>query len=313
MSGYQNIGLKGYFKRYGIKNAITRGLFTGSPFHLVKDYEMKKLLYYRKAYKWIEKKYWNACDTYPEGLITYDMELNQPIWVYWKQGIDQAPEIVKRCVQSIKAHTSSEVILLSEDSLQQYLKMPDNIIEKLNKGYISAAHYADLIRFTLLAAYGGTWIDATVFMTGDLPDYISKSEFFAFSDSFGLIDNPAQISNWLLHCARNNPVMCKTRNISFMYWKNEKHVIDYLFTYLILTMALRSEDKNVNMPYVNSENCKRMLEILDQPFDVNIYEHIKNGSSIHKLTYKLDMEKCSRDDTLYRHILEEEDNEKNYN
>lgn len=42
MGAFQNIGIKDYFKRYGVLNSIKRGLFTVNPLHIVTDYENKK-------------------------------------------------------------------------------------------------------------------------------------------------------------------------------------------------------------------------------------------------------------------------------
>ena len=55
--------------------------------------------------------------------------------------------------------------------------------------------------------FGGTWIDATVLLTGKIPEYILESDFFAFRDTFGLIENPATISNWLLHSVPHNIIL----------------------------------------------------------------------------------------------------------
>lgn len=49
MAAFQNIGIDGYFKRYGFKYGIKRALFMINDIHIVKDYENKKILYYHKA------------------------------------------------------------------------------------------------------------------------------------------------------------------------------------------------------------------------------------------------------------------------
>ena len=42
---YQNIGMKGFIQRYGIVNAVKRGAFMFIKLHLVKDYEVRKVLW----------------------------------------------------------------------------------------------------------------------------------------------------------------------------------------------------------------------------------------------------------------------------
>lgn len=53
MAAFQNIGIDGYFKRYGFKYGIKRALFMINDIHIVKDYENKKILYYHKAQKYL--------------------------------------------------------------------------------------------------------------------------------------------------------------------------------------------------------------------------------------------------------------------
>ena len=71
---------------------------------------------------------------------------NEPIWVLWYQGIEKAPDIVRCCVESIKEYSNGhQVIVLSEDNLHEYIELPDFIMEKFKKGYITRTHLSDLI------------------------------------------------------------------------------------------------------------------------------------------------------------------------
>ena len=120
--------------------------------HLLKKHEVM-LKYYKK--------------TFADFLETYDykqnQELNQSksqysecIWVCWWQGLDQAPEIVKTCVESIKQNAGKHpVILLTEKNYKKYVHIPEWIEEKRNKGIITRTNYSDLLRLSLLAEHGG--------------------------------------------------------------------------------------------------------------------------------------------------------------
>lgn len=306
MAAFQNIGVNDYFKRYGLKYGIQRGVFTAFPFHFVNDYENRKVLYYRKIYKKLKNKYsaWMECD--PIGIKFGDQKVNNPIWVYWKQGIENAPEIVRCCIESICKHATNQVIVLSEDSSKEYVEFPSYVLKKMDEGAMSAAAYSDLLRFSLLEHFGGTWIDATVFLTDDLPTYITESDFFAYQDTFGTIYNPAQISNWLLHCKSGSKVMKYTRNMAFQYWKEENYVIEYLFTYILLQIALEADKDNLkNMPYANSDYCHLLLDHLDLPFNEKQYEHIKELSNVHKLTYKLYENVITDKNNFYNKLVRE--------
>ena len=107
MGAFQNIGVSDYLKRYGWKYGIQRGAFTAFPFHVINDYENKKILYYSKVEKKLKKKYLKSASIDPEGLKFGTIEVDNPIWVYWKQGLDQAPAIVKSCINSIKKNADT--------------------------------------------------------------------------------------------------------------------------------------------------------------------------------------------------------------
>ena len=52
---YQNIGIKEFFKRYGVKNAIKRAFFIAFPVHYIKSYERKKVLWQDKVSKNVDR------------------------------------------------------------------------------------------------------------------------------------------------------------------------------------------------------------------------------------------------------------------
>ena len=64
---YQNIGMKGFIQRYGIVNAVKRGAFMFFKLHLVKDYEVRKVLWQGRASSKI-KPYLKFKDTDVQGL-----------------------------------------------------------------------------------------------------------------------------------------------------------------------------------------------------------------------------------------------------
>ena len=304
MAAFQNIGIDGYFKRYGFKYGIKRALFMINDIHIVKDYENKKILYYHKAQKYLFRKYAKYANVDPYGIVFGDQELDNPIWIYWKQGINNAPILVQKCVESVQNNTSGHVIVLDDESVKQYVTLPDDILKKYNSGNISDAALSDLIRFSLLEHFGGTWVDATVYMTSDLPQYIIESDFFAFKDTFGLIKNPALISNWLLHCKKHNTVMRAARNMSFAYWLNEKYVIDYLFTYILLNISLQENEDSVgNYPYANSDYSHLLLDCIDERYDETKMKYINYLAPIKKLTYKLKKETYEKENTFLKYVL----------
>ena len=96
------------------------------------------------------KKYLRFRDTVPEKLTFPENQVDEPIWLFWNTGLEQAPEIVKTCYQSIKKYAGRQVVLLTEKNVQNYINMPDYLNEKLKSGVLPLAIYTDLMRVALL-------------------------------------------------------------------------------------------------------------------------------------------------------------------
>lgn len=307
MGAFQNIGMNDYIKRYGFKNAMMRGIFMANPFHIVKDYENKKILYYRKARKYIERRYYHFANCDVTGIQYGACQYENVIWVYWKQGFENAPPIVQRCVKSIEKYSEMPVIKLDQNNIENYVRLPQDILQKYHSGNMSDAALSDLIRFALLEHFGGTWLDATVLLTGKIPSYILESDFFAFRDNFGLIENPALLSTWLLHSRAHNDVVRMTRNIVFAYWRKEKYVVEYLMIYIMLQLVCeKNRDLTGWFPYANSDYCHQYLNALDAPFCEKMLTHITAMSSIHKMSYKLKESVLTNTDNFYAKLISEE-------
>ena len=107
------------------------------------------------------------------------------IWILWFQGEKNAPELVKKCIESVRYfHSDKQVIVLDFESLKNYIEIPNYIQEKYEKGIIPHANFSDYVRLCLLAKYGGTWIDSTLLLTDKLPDYMLNSELFMVKKSY---------------------------------------------------------------------------------------------------------------------------------
>ena len=302
---YQNVGMKGFFKRYGVINGLKRGLFNGCPIHIVKDYEVRKLLWQKQALGTI-RKYVKYADETPEGLsFPAENVPEDPVWVYWNTGFETAPDIVRACLRSIERYAGRPVIRLSEENIAEYLVLPSEIKEKIDRGNISIAAYSDLMRFSLLEHYGGSWIDATVLLTGPIQEEILSADFFALQNSLCLIDNPVLYPAWFLRAKPGNEIIRRTRNIAFAYWKRNSHVIEYLLPNLILTEVIHNSGEEAKIPYMNTDYSERMVRCIADPYDEKAFRWLCSLTNIHKLTYKFDSA-IAAEDNLYTHIIKTE-------
>lgn len=155
--------------------------FLRNPLHIVKDYELRKLLWQSGGGTAVCKKYLKFRDTAPEKLTFPETQVDEPIWLFWNTGLDKAPEIVRTCYQSVKKYAGRQVVLLTEKNVQNYINMPDYLNEKLKSGVLPLAIYTDLMRVALLEHYGGTWMDATILLTDEIPQEILNSDFLCLT------------------------------------------------------------------------------------------------------------------------------------
>lgn len=255
-----------------------------------------------KEYYRLERKYHAVIK---QGVDeTFNREHSNKIWICWLQGINEAPELVKVCVRSlIHSLQDSEVILLDNHNIADYITLPGYILEKKEKGIISYAHYTDIVRTALLCKYGGGWIDATVLCTSDIfPEYIRNAPLFVFQEWGGMDDLWSVISNWLIFSESNNPIMLLQLNLLYEYWKHEKTATHYFFYHMFFTMAAkRYSEEWYKIPRYSNVPPRMMSGELGNMFTKERWKQLTEMSEIHKLNHRVSYP--DRRDSLYQYIL----------
>ena len=111
------------------------------------------------------------------------------IFVFWWDGFDSAPVIVRKCIDSVKANFSGyRIILISKENFKEYTDIDSIIISDFEDGKISIQTFSDVLRFNLLKNNGGMWIDSTIYFFNryDLIEKLNEKQSFntlAFSSS----------------------------------------------------------------------------------------------------------------------------------
>lgn len=263
-------------------------------------------------YKWVKYHFgWAQMTIDYEKVTPYSIEKNQSIFMYWKQGWNNAPELVKKCLESVKRNANGHpIILLDEKNLHKFIKLPDYIEDKYEKGIIPEANYSDMLRICLLLQYGGTWLDATCFLSSPIPEVIDSCSFFMFQRHlFTDWASPVQCSNWFIHSHTNSRILTMVRNWLFQYWKHKSYIINYYMFHFALSLIV-SEDKECkkiwsNMPYVCNMNPHVLLFSFSRKYTPEYYQFIKDSCFIHKLSYKFDKKLLeSEENNILKHFLE---------
>ncbi|ANN49534.1 hypothetical protein A6F53_09880 [Levilactobacillus brevis] len=235
--------------------------------------------------------------------LSYEVGLNgkhvSKIWVFWYQGENQMPNLVKYTYDSIKRNANGHLVeLITKDNVDNFIKIPQTIKKRVAMKKISVAQYSDIIRAALLAEYGGLWIDSTVLVTRPIPDEIFSREFFTIKNEEDRKNPLFYIS--VAHLRWTTYVMGGTAgNALFIYMKNglikynsEEHaLIDYLLIDYFIEVAYETlPDVKImfqKLPVTNIEK-ESLVHRLNVTFPDSETERLLVGDTyFFKLTYKM--------------------------
>lgn len=261
--------------------------------------------------------------TFGDFLKTYDYdhknkklpksEYSDCIWVCWWQGLEQAPELVKVCVDSIKRNAGNHrVIILTDDNYKQYVDIPKWVEEKKNKGIITRTNYSDLLRLSLLAKHGGMWIDSTFFCTAPILDEYFKEPLWSIKrpDYFHASIASGYFAGYSLACNEENRFAFITiRDFFLNYWKHNDTMIDYLMVDYMIVLA-QKYDKRIAKIFAdikpNNPACDELYKVMGEQFDESKWSDLKKDTYLFKLSWKYQyLKEKNNKPTFYGIFLDE--------
>lgn len=248
------------------------------------NYHLKDACYNWKTYKYLKKKYKYVVDNHS---IDKNRRLSNKVWWCWLQGEENAPDICKANLNSLRKNLKDrDIIVITEDNYKEYIKLPGYITKKYENGLITRTHFSDILRLQLLVTHGGTWVDSSVLCTGYNKEFFDKP-LFVFQN-FLKEDKSIVLSNWFITSESNNPILSLTRDLVFEYWRKNNILINYYFFHIFFTIATEKYEKEWKNVHCFSNVPPHILqfEMLEQ-FDNDRWEEMRKISSIHKLTQKV--------------------------
>ena len=212
------------------------------------------------------------------------------IWQFWTPPHDMAtPEIVNACIRSVERHKGNRKhIVVTNETLNDYVKLPDYIMEKRRSENIDNAHFADLVRLELLHTYGGYWMDATVFMTGEIPKIIDDQDFFVYLT--GTINTHSFMQNCFIRGNQGAYLLEAWRMLAHEYWRREYRNIDYFWIQMMFAALVKGNKTAAEyfekMPHITQEPTHRLTPEWKQllPFDPELWEKLQQESFWQKLS-----------------------------
>ena len=239
----------------------------------------------------IEKYKKNTCSPAVAEIKEIAEKSKTNIWVFWWQGDEAAPVLVKKCIESVRKNAGTHtVILLTKDNWQTYADIPEYIIKKVSEGNISLTHFSDILRMALLADHGGLWLDATIFVSQSIPDYCFTLPYFSIH--YKASSSKITQGRWTGFCqgaCRNSIIQCFCRDIFFEYWKKYARLVDYFFidyTMLCGYKNIPAFKQLVDSVPLNNEGIKELDLHFSDTFSKEKYESILENSTFFKLNWK---------------------------
>lgn len=256
------------------------------------------------------------CKQEPQPVIVQDQRHKKiPVWCCWWQGEEQMPELVRLCRARLKQvlPPEAEPHLITLTNYREYVEIPEHIVRKFEAGIITMTTMSDVLRFALLTRYGGYWLDATVFFSGDIPKEYFSGKFFCQR----MTDSPqskreACKGNWCgfsMAGEAGNIVFRYMLDVFSEWWKQYDSIIDYvLIDYLLMAgfQGVPAIHQVIDEVPNNNEEIFLLYQHLNDPYSPELYRQLTAHNVMHKLTYKMDLMKKTADgrQTLYGYLCE---------
>lgn len=241
-----------------------------------------------------------------------------PVWVCWWQGEEHMPPIVRACVAQLRRCLPdwAQVHIITWDNLNDYIDLPDYILEKFQQGRITNIHLTDILRYGLMCRYGGAWIDSTVLLSDrirdKLPDYLRQSYFTQRFESWESCPREACRGKWcnFFFMGRADcPLFSYVYEALLLWWQNHDRLIDYVIVDYVLWAgwegipAIRSA---IDAVEPGNENIWLLAKHLNDAYAPETFRALLDSNDFFKLSYKGELNTATPDGkkTVYAHLLE---------
>ena len=255
-------------------------------------------------YRYLRRRYKKFVDSLP----TYhgSGEIVRKIWWCWLQGEEQAPEMCKMCLDSLRHNLPNyEVIVVTEKNMCNLVDIPPHIMDKYQKGIISRTHFSDILRTLLLVKHGGVWIDSCVYCSGygtPVFDY----PLFVFQDWKFNMSQATVASSWFLSSEKDNPILRTVLDLLCEYWRRNNSLIDYFLYHLFFHIATEKYPALWKQVPRFSNLPPHILQFeLFEKYDETRFGQITAMSDFHKLTWKDKRTNSDYKGTFYAHLIDQ--------
>lgn len=232
------------------------------------------------------------------------------IFVFWWDGFEKAPSVVKKCIKSVEDNYSGfNVIRISKDNYKNYTDIDPMVLEGFEAGKISVQTFSDILRFNLLKNNGGMWIDATIFFVNnyDLIGRLGENQSFntlEFASSREFLNYKGFACSWsgFFIASKKNGLFVRTMDAIFReyYKKYGTYTLYFFIDAAFMTCKINGVDDDVLM---KSQKCDGDMFLLSKvgnyPYNEACMTEI--GKLPQKLAWNIELSKNER--TFYTMLL----------
>ena len=309
---YQDISKKRAYFPNNVLNWQLLGKFLGQIPYVIGENNARKICEKRHnaTRGFLEKEFYEFIINYEFN--TCNQKNSKIIWTLWMQGYENAPELVKSTIDSIRKFAelnNFQFILLEENTIEKYIVFPKLIKEKMDLGVIDYTKISDILRVSLLAKYGGTWVDATIYMKEEFDSSLLLQNYYTIKTG-GIEDYSPNISNnrWKgFFLSGNSSLFSFTRDFFFEYYSRYDIAVDYLLIDYIFDMAYKYDEKIKNQMLELEKSNPNLFWLeshLGDKFDQKVWDNITETTKVFKTTYKLSGEIKSNKNNFYSKLID---------
>lgn len=249
----------------------------------------------------IERKYKSLIDSFhkmAEKPVAQEKG-ERRIWVFWGQGEDNMPILIRSCYRQLTS-LNENVTLVTQQNLSEYLDIPEIIYRKVETGRISWAHFSDIIRNSLLAKYGGLWLDATIWTTRPFPfEDFAHLSFYSANSKIPVTDRSTRFwtsfewnwSSWCMLANNKNTLLFSfVSRMLIELAKNEPFLLDYVLIDYLIYYACRhfpqvgkAMTECSKIPFANRG---KLADLMNRPFNEAEYQALTATDYVFKLSFR---------------------------
>lgn len=273
------------------------GLMSGLMIEYDRIFLRPKSKAYRKAiYRSTEKILKPVLEDNSKIKITPKKKLEKiPVWVCWYQGEDKMPELVKMCFCQLQRMVpdSAEVHLITLKNYQEYVDIPQALIEKFERNIISYAFFSDILRYFLVLNYGGMWIDSTIYVSSPILEEQLNAQYYTMKMHRELCPHEACEGLWTNFCfaAQAGSELCAFVCKALCFFGGKNYPIpDYVFLDYILMAGYNNNPAIkylVDDVHYNNEYVWVLKDVLEEVWNEKKYLDITKNNMFHKLAHQV--------------------------